>query len=72
MEYLSASFTTTTQAKSGLWDYYKIGEDAKYVMTAQTKGTVKDQVIGACGLKEGRNFVMLAAWEMTDASNKKW
>ena len=51
----------------------KTGETAKYVMTVQTEnvsgngsGTVP------CGLKEGRNFVVLAAWEMTDAASKTW
>jgi hypothetical protein len=33
MEYTSASYTSVTNAKP-LWDYYKAGEDAKFVMTA--------------------------------------
>lgn len=51
----------------------KTGEDAKYVMTVQTEN-VSGDASGTvpCGLKEGRNFVVLAAWEMTDTNSKKW
>lgn len=70
-EYKSDAYSTVTQAKV-LWDHFKLGEDSKYVMTAQTYYKTATSASLGCGLKEGSNHVILAAWEMTDTSNKVW
>jgi hypothetical protein len=41
-------------------------------MTAQTYYKTATSASLGCGLKEGSNHVILAAWEMTDTSNKVW
>ena len=41
-------------------------------MTAQTYYKSSTTAALTCGLKEGQNFVILAAWEMTDTNSKTW
>ena len=53
------------------FDLLKAGEAANYIMNAGTEGSGNDQVTNTCGIAMSHAYSILAAFEMTDASQVK-